>query len=265
MATNKLQCPYGHYYNADKFDGCPICNGGAAPPGGNAPPPAPPAPQSPAMPPSWNAPQSPGPDTRMRPGAYPQTESVFDARGANGGAQAYPSPPPPRQEAMPASPGGAQAYPSPPPAEDIPARSGVITQISRERANEDSMTMAAWSTPAGKEPVVGWLVCVKGKHYGESFSLKSGNNTVGRAINMNVQLQLEESVSRNRHCIVTYEPNSGVFYIQQGESSGLTYLNGEIVMLPAIMRKHDRARIGEAEFLLVPLCGDGFDWSDHAQ
>ena len=29
------------------------------------------------------------------------------------------------------------------------------------------------------EPVVGWLVCVKGKHFGESFQLAAGRNAVG--------------------------------------------------------------------------------------
>ena len=32
------------------------------------------------------------------------------------------------------------------------------------------------------EPVVGWLVCVKGKHFGESFQLAAGRNAVGRCM-----------------------------------------------------------------------------------
>ena len=120
-----------------------------------------------------------------------------------------------------------------------------------------------WDAPAGAEPVVGWLVCVKGEYFGQSFALKAGNNGVGRAMNMDVPLAQEPTVSRNKYCIITFEPQSQVFYIQQGESSGLTYLNDEMVMSPHKMAARDRIRLGKAEFILIPLCTDGFRWEEY--
>ncbi|HIW73532.1 MAG TPA: FHA domain-containing protein [Firmicutes bacterium] len=108
-----------------------------------------------------------------------------------------------------------------------------------------------------------WLVCVKGEYFGQSFALKAGNNGVGRAMNMDVPLAQEPTVSRNKHCIITFEPQSQVFYIQQGESSGLTYLNDEMVMSPHKMAARDRIRLGKAEFILIPLCTDGFRWEEY--
>ena len=80
---------------------------------------------------------------------------------------------------------------------------------------------------------------------------------------MDVHLAQEESVSRNKHCVITYEPGNQVFYIQQGESAGLTYLNSEMVMTPTMIKANDRIKIGKAEFLLIPLCDGGFRWEDY--
>jgi len=80
---------------------------------------------------------------------------------------------------------------------------------------------------------------------------------------MDIHLAEEESVSRHKHCVITFEPDNQEFFIQQGESSGLTYLNGEMVMLPVKMKQKDTIKIGKAEFLLIPLCIDGFRWEEY--
>jgi hypothetical protein len=155
-----------------------------------------------------------------------------------------------------------QPEPQPIQPEPSPLQTAVNAVVSHSDA-EDVKTVAMWNAPAGTEPVVGWLVCVKGEYFGQSFGLKTGNNAVGRAMNMDVPLAQEPSVSRNKHCIITFEPQHQVFYIQQGESSGLTYLNGEMVLLPTKMQEQDRIKLGAVEFLLIPFCADGFRWEEY--
>jgi hypothetical protein len=110
------------------------------------------------------------------------------------------------------------------------------------------------------EPVVGWLVCVKGEYYGQSFNLKSGQNFIGRAVNMDVWLEKESSVSRNKHTVVVFDPKSRSFFVQPGESGGLTYLDGELVLTPAQLRAYSKISVGSCELVFTPFCGESFSW-----
>ena len=71
---------------------------------------------------------------------------------------------------------------------------------------EDSKTISYNQATFGSEPVVGWLVCTEGPHFGEDFRLKSGKNFIGRASNMDASLTKDKSVSREKHAIVLYDP-----------------------------------------------------------
>jgi len=240
MVKNKARCVYGHYYNADKYGECPVCNPGAI-----------------AVPEGTPEESS---------GVFPSTELIFKPHHFDEMTELLPgsivTPVSPGSTALPETPfPAAKQYMYPPyiPAGDTSSQETDSTGDPGEYT-EEAMTQAVWNVPAGSEPVVGWLICVKGEYFGKSFSLKTGNNTVGRAVNMDVHLALEDGVSRNKHCLITFEPNEQVFYIQQGESRGLSYLNGEIVLSPVKMKLKDKISVGEAEFLLIPLCTDGFRW-----
>ena len=80
---------------------------------------------------------------------------------------------------------------------------------------------------------------------------------------MDIALAREITVSRNRHAIVIFDPAKQAFYIQKGESSGLTYLNGELVMEHTLLGAYDKIKLGNAEFVFVPFCGDRFTWDDY--
>lgn len=112
----------------------------------------------------------------------------------------------------------------------------------------------------GKSPVVGWLVCVEGKHYGEDFRLRAGNNFIGRDSTMDVVLTMDTSVSRNKHAIVIFDPVSCTFIVKAGESHELSYLNGQILLDSKIMKPYDKISIGSSTLLLIPLCGENFNW-----
>lgn len=115
--------------------------------------------------------------------------------------------------------------------------------------------------PSG-EPVVGWLVCVKGKHFGEPFAISAGRNSVGRMPTNKVVLSKDNTVSREKHVWITYEPKRREFFIQPGESSGLAYLNDENIMETRKLTDRDMVEIGDGKYMFVALCDSSFSWED---
>lgn len=121
-------------------------------------------------------------------------------------------------------------------------------------------TVGFYSHTIGSEPVVGWLVCVEGEHFGEDFKLKSGRNFIGRSSGMDVCIVKDTTVSREKHSIVVYEPKGNVFLVQPGESKELCYLNDKVVLSPAELHPHDRLTVGKTELMFIPCCTEHFNW-----
>lgn len=127
---------------------------------------------------------------------------------------------------------------------------------------DDAKTVSFYSNSFGTEPVVGWLTCIEGDHYGESFPLKSGRNFIGRNANMDVVLAGDMSVSRERHAIVIYEPKAKCFIAQAGDARELFYLNDNVVLNNEMMKNYDILSIGNEKLIFVALCGPQFCWED---
>ena len=111
-----------------------------------------------------------------------------------------------------------------------------------------------------KEPVVGWLVCTGGRFFGQDFKLKSGRNFIGRGRNMDICLEGELSVSRERHAAVIYEPRQNIFLVQPGESKELFYLDDEVVLSAKEIRKNSVLQVGDVTLMFVPCCDNVFQW-----
>ena len=126
----------------------------------------------------------------------------------------------------------------------------------------DEVTVGYYSDLIGKEPVVGFLVCVRGKYYGESFELKTGRNFIGRAANMDVVLSMDPKVSRERHAIIVYEPRARVFVAQAGDSHGMLYVNDQVVLTNEPLKAYDKLSVGDTELMFVPFCGPQFSWEE---
>ncbi len=121
---------------------------------------------------------------------------------------------------------------------------------------------AAPQQPIG-EPVVGWLVCTSGKHFGESFCIGAGKNSIGRSASNRIVLGREDSVSREKHALIVYEPMHRDFYLQPGDASGLTYLNGAFIAQMQKLTARDEIGLGGCKLLFVPLCGPDFTWETY--
>lgn len=145
-----------------------------------------------------------------------------------------------------------------------------------EKARPDRGTQQELTRPAGlaekvhaesqgQALVVGWLVVEVGIGRGQSFQLYSKRNSVGRAPGQDVALTFaqgeDNQISREAHCFVGYEPKKSVFIAEKGSGSNYTYVNGETLLNDRILKPYDRIEIGETVLVLMPFCGENFQWS----
>lgn len=156
-------------------------------------------------------------------------------------------PPPPMPPAI--SPAGAAGVPPP-----IPGAAGAKPGATRRVGNESF----AASKP---DPVVGWLVCLDGPDRGRDFRLHGEKNFIGRAPHMDVCIPGDDTVSRERHGVVIFDPKKQVFWVLPGDASGLVYLNGEIVHSPTQIKRDDLLEIGQTKLVLIPFCGEQYSWN----
>ena len=112
------------------------------------------------------------------------------------------------------------------------------------------------------DPVVGWLVCLEGPDRGRDYRLHSEKNFLGRAPHMDVVIENDATVSREKHGVVVFDPKKQAFWVLPGEAAGLVYLNGEMVNSPSPMKADDVVEIGQTKLVLVPFCGERYTWSE---
>lgn len=127
---------------------------------------------------------------------------------------------------------------------------------------DDAQATIGYFGAIGSEPVVGWLVCIEGSHFGEDFKLKTGRNFIGRGTDMDVPLTGDASVSRDRHAIILYEPQANMFLIQPGDAKELFYHNGKVVLAATEIAINDVLTLGETKLMFIPCCSKKFNWDD---
>lgn len=154
------------------------------------------------------------------------------------------------------------------PQEQMDSIGGVIELVRQDMPlpDDEGKTVSYYDRkiqePVLGEPVVGWLVCTKGKYFGQSFTLKSGRNFIGRSRSMDVALEGEPSVSRDRHAVVIYEPKGRLFIAQPGDSRELFYVNDKVVLDNVVLKPRDELSIGKIHLMLIPCCTKEFAWED---
>lgn len=115
-------------------------------------------------------------------------------------------------------------------------------------------------TPEENPPCVGWLVGLSGPYRGVSMELKPGGNTIGRGEGHRINLFSDNRVSRETHAYLVYEPRERKYYMDSGRNSGLSYVNGEVILHRTVLSAGDEIEIGGGKYLFVPLCSDTFSW-----
>lgn len=115
----------------------------------------------------------------------------------------------------------------------------------------------------GFDPIVGWLICVKGPNRGKDYRLHSGTNFIGRSKQMDVCIEGDATISSKNAASISYDDRSKSFFIQKGEVRNLIYLNGRPVRSDADLVIYDKIEIGSTALLFIPLCGEQFNWQDN--
>jgi hypothetical protein len=114
------------------------------------------------------------------------------------------------------------------------------------------------------DPVVGWLVVVKGPGRGNAVRLGYGWNSIGRDASQRASLNFgDPQISRLNHAKLLYEPRSRKFSLTLGEGTNPTYVRGDVLLAPTEIKSGDRIQLGETELLFVALCGENFEWQDN--
>ena len=204
---------------------------------------APEAPQ--ATPAPWQAPQTETTQPTPAPWQAPQAEVT----------QPTPAPQPtPQTEAPQADTSFAMPETTPAaPSEQTEADADKETTDLIVETSEDEQTEEVY---AGK--TTGWLVALSGAHYGESFELKSGSNTLG-AVNAAITLNGDDSIS-GIHAEVSFDSKKNAFFAKPCEGS--LFINDQPVDESVCLKAYDQLTLGQTKLLFFPLCGEDFSWKD---
>jgi hypothetical protein len=135
-------------------------------------------------------------------------------------------------------------------------------QKARNRDDYDDEVTQGYFGTGAIEPVVGWLVCIEGENKGESYELQVGNNFIGRSSLMDVVILDDKKISRDKHAMIVYDPDGGNFLVLPGESKGLSYLNHELILQAKNLKTYDEIKLGDSTLLFVAFCGDKFSWNN---
>ena len=124
----------------------------------------------------------------------------------------------------------------------------------------EGATKALHRQASGVSPVVGWLVCVEGPDRGQDYRIHMEKNFVGRSPAMDIPIANDDSISREKHAAITFDPKKRVFWLVPGESTGLVYLNETLVNSPVELKADDVIELGKSKLVLVPFASEKFPW-----
>ena len=107
-------------------------------------------------------------------------------------------------------------------------------------------------------PIAGWLVSIDGPTKGRDYRICEENNFVGRNKTNDICLEMDESISREKHSIISFDCRTKKCYYTPGTSRNLDRVNGEIVFSTIELKTKDVLEIGRSRFVFVELRSETF-------
>jgi hypothetical protein len=165
------------------------------------------------------------------------------------------------QNTRPVSPGAMMDAPPPLPVPGAGPAAAPVAGVAPGTKPGATRRIGQEVSPGKPDPVVGWLVCLEGPDRGRDFRLHAEKNFIGRSPAMDVCIPGDDTVSREKHGIVIFDPKKQVFWALPGDSSGLVYVNSEIVHTPTLIKAGDILEVGQTKLVLIPFCGEKYTWN----
>ena len=134
-----------------------------------------------------------------------------------------------------------------------------LTQSYFDVNDDQEKTVGLAFNSEGIQPVVGWLVCEDGPEKGRSYILRKGRNFLGRSFGSDISVSDDQSISRENHCSIIFEPQSCCFYIYPSENA-ITILNGAVIKKEVQITDEDTIKLGNSMFRMIPYCKEGRVW-----
>ena len=119
-----------------------------------------------------------------------------------------------------------------------------------------------------KSLVVGWLVCIGGVHFGQTFPIYFNRNTIGSGDINDISLSEDINVANDNHATIIFETKKHGYYLVPGQSEkedAYTYLNGDLIVSEKKLDDRDVIDIGDTTLLLVKLYVNDFAWEEYAK
>ncbi len=245
MAT--ADCGFGHIYDSDIYPTCPYCNNrqpvihfGQTPVGAGGR----------TMGPVESYPpiQDPGATQPLAGGWGPQPETDT----AWGGT--------PVTEGGKTAPIGYQGGNSRPVTDDSVTRPPRGYERDERRVDEEQKTVGELRRKLGIDPVVGWLVCIKGTEKGKDYRIMGRVNTIGSSERMDICIKGEKTISKVNHARLGYGEKTNRFTLIPADGANVIYLNGEEVYSPTELSPYDLIEFGETALVFIPFCSSRFTW-----
>ncbi len=287
---NIQQCPNGHFYDADSSAQCPHCIAGVPPIKRDGPqtmgggmtankPVSQPheKPEKKGFLSGLKFGKDKGKDKNPQPAPMPRPQNPGDTSTGTpsvmpdqSGSAASNTPSKIMEDevtlfepTMDSKPAGGQQFVQPTPA-PASQKASLSDTLSHAAVNQDDIKTVGFfgDVSMGGEPVVGWLVALSGGDKGNSYTLYTGKNFIGRSSTMDIVLVGDEKVSREKHTTIMYEPMAKKFFVLSSESNGMVYMNGTALMDNHELMDREKFTVGDTTLMFVRLCGDDFDWEE---
>lgn len=137
----------------------------------------------------------------------------------------------------------------------------VAPEAYRKRQEEESKTVGVFKKEHEYDPVVGWLVCIDGPEKGKDYHLWARINTIGRSESMDVCIKKDNTISKENHARLAYDPKHNNFQLIPADSTNNIYINEEPIYVPTRLAPYDVIEIGASKMAFVPFCCDRFQWT----
>lgn len=142
-----------------------------------------------------------------------------------------------------------------------PAGAGVIPPTAVAKNTEFGSTVILDEQKnSDVAPVRGWLVVIEGAKIGKDFRIRAGQNFLGRSKNNDICVDFDQTISKEKACVILYDEKANEFDVIRGDGSNLVYLNGERLRDPENLKDNDIIEIGETKFVFRSFCNEGFNY-----